>query len=478
MANSRKSPRRNDRAGLPLEFERALEDILARVCVSAPDTAPVLAVAYSGGLDSSVLLHLTREFAQRRGLLLYALHIHHGLSTNADAWLQHCSEQASRLGVPFHAAQVKVNSSDRRGVEEAARLARYSQLGIMCRQAGATILLTGQHQDDQAETVLLQMVRGAGVAGLSGMPVLQQDGALLGDGVALARPLLGVARTALEHAARQRHLDYVSDESNLDLRYRRNGVRHILFPVMQSEFPGFPSRLARVAAHMQAAQCLLDELAQADLAACAADRQGERLDLAALKRLSTERTGNLLRYWLYRRGVGLPSTARLEEIRWQMFEAGADSHPCFDFGIVQLRRVGNYLEIHPAVAAVSHPTIVLRWHGQHAIDVPEWNGCLLFESTAGAGLAPGRLRAGALTIRPRSGSERLQPALNRPSKNLKQLFQERAVPSWQRPSLPLLYLDQQLVFVGGLGMNMRAELVSPGIAIRWRPSTALQLDRE
>jgi tRNA(Ile)-lysidine synthase len=411
-------------------------------------------------------------------LLLYALHIHHGLSTNADAWLQHCSEQASRLGVPFHAAQVKVNSSDRRGVEEAARLARYSQLGIMCRQAGATILLTGQHQDDQAETVLLQMVRGAGVAGLSGMPVLQQDGALLGDGVALARPLLGVARTALEHAARQRHLDYVSDESNLDLRYRRNGVRHILFPVMQSEFPGFPSRLARVAAHMQAAQCLLDELAQADLAACAADRQGERLDLAALKRLSTERTGNLLRYWLYRRGVGLPSTARLEEIRWQMFEAGADSHPCFDFGIVQLRRVGNYLEIHPAVAAVSHPTIVLRWHGQHAIDVPEWNGCLLFESTAGAGLAPGRLRAGALTIRPRSGSERLQPALNRPSKNLKQLFQERAVPSWQRPSLPLLYLDQQLVFVGGLGMNMRAELVSPGIAIRWRPSTALQLDRE
>ena len=462
MENSRKSPRRNKRDDLPLVFERALEAILARVCLSTPGAAPALAVAYSGGLDSSVLLRLAGKFTQARALPLYALHIHHGLSANADAWLQHCRNQAMRQSIPFHAAKVQVSQSDPGGVEQAARLARYRQLGILCRQLGATLLLTGHHQDDQAETVFLHMMRGAGLPGLSGMPELQQDSALLGGGIALARPLLAVPRAMLQQAAQQLQLAYVDDESNADLRYRRNGVRHKLFPVVASEFPAFSSCLTRVATHMQTAQRLLDEVAQADLLVCAADRHGEALTIAALRSLSPDRLGNLLRYWLGRQGLRLPSSTRLEEIRWQMFEAAADMHPFFDFGAVQLRRVENRLELHHSPTALPLGTLRLQWQGQAAIEVPEWGGRLVFQSTAGPGFAPEFLRDGELQIRPRSGSERLKPALNRPSKNLKHLFQERAIPSWQRPRLPLVYLDERLVFVGGIGMDARIATAKPG----------------
>lgn len=474
MANTRKSPRRNNRGDLPFVFERALEDILARVCVSAAAVtpAPALAVAYSGGLDSSVLLHLAREFARTRALPLYALHVHHGLSVNADAWLRHCRSVAARLEIPFRCAHVEVDPNDPRGVEEAARIARYGQLGVLCRELGATVLLSGHHQDDQAETVLLQMLRGAGLPGLSGMPVLQPESELLGGAVALARPLLGAPRSTLQQAARHMDLAYVDDESNADVRYRRNGVRHKVFPVLESEFAGFPSRLARVATHMQAAQRLLDELAQADLAVCAADERGETLNIPALQRLSPDRAGNLLRHWLYRQRVNLPSATRLEEIRWQMFEAAADTHPFFHFGPVRLHRVRNRLEIHPVPPAAAPGPVALEWCGQQAIDVPQWGGRLLFEPSASAGLAPERLRAGPLALRARSGSERLKPALNRPSKNLKQLFQEQAIPNWQRARMPLLYLGEQLVFVGGIGMDARAAVASPGIVLRWQATLA------
>lgn len=481
MENSRKPQRRNDRHELQPVLERALDEILARVFASVPagspaasTAAPIIAVAYSGGLDSSVLLHLMQKIAAARGVVLHALHVHHGLSPNADAWERHCRDQARKLDTPFSAARVQVSSSDPRGVEQAARVARYQQLGAMCRQLGAAVLLTAHHQNDQAETVLLQMMRGAGLPGLSGMPLLQQSSELLGNVTALARPLLGVPRAALERVARQLNLSYVEDESNADLRYRRNGMRHQVFPVLEAEFPGFSSRLTRVATHLQAAQRLLQDLAQIDLANCAIGDAKEHscgaLNVAELKKLSAERADNLLRHWLYRQGVDLPSTTRLDEIRWQMFGAAADMHPFFDFGPVQLRRVKNRLELQPAVHGVPTVEIVLNWHGQQTLDVPEWNGRLHFELNGGPGLAPDSLRAQSLLIRPRLGSERLKVGLNRPSRNLKQLFQERAIPSWQRPQLPLIYLGAQLVFVAGLGMDSRSAIMSPGVILRWQPT--------
>jgi len=467
MASSRKSPRRNDRGELNRIFERALEDILARVCVSA-DGTPTLALAYSGGLDSTLLLHLARDFAVARGLPLHALHIHHGLNAGADAWRAHCRAQAERLGVPFHAAQVTIDRRDAGGIEQAARIVRYRRLGELCRQLGAGILLTGHHQDDQAETVLLQLLRGAGLPGLSAMPAWQPDDDLLGGGVALARPLLEVPRAALQQAASERQLAYVNDDSNDDPRYRRNGVRHRLFPALQAESPGFPARLARVAGHMQAAQRLLDELAQADLAACADATDGAALALPALARLSDERAANLLRHWLARQGQTAPSSARLREILWQMTQAAADAHPLFDFGAWRLHRIGDQLRLLPALPAITPQPIALTWRGEAEIVVPQWGGRLLFQPVAGGGLAPERLRAGPLELRARAGAERFKPAPERPSKTLKQAYQENAVPHWQRERLPLAYLQQRLVFVAGVGMDARAADAGAGIALHWQ----------
>jgi tRNA(Ile)-lysidine synthase len=470
MANSRKSLRRNKSDNLSSRFERALDAILARVCLSRPKSVPVVAIAYSGGLDSTVLLHFAQKFCKIRAIPLHALHIHHGLSVNADSWLQHCQKQALEWDIPFQAARVQLDANDPHGVEDAARRARYQTLGALCQQLDVTVLLTGHHQHDQAETVFLQMMRGAGLPGLSAMPLLQERSELLGNGTALARPLLDVARPLLEQTAQRLRLAYVDDESNADARYRRNGVRHAVFPILQGEFPGFASRLARVASHMQSAQRLLDEVALTDFALCGIGDKTEALDISAIKRLSADRISNLLRHWLYRHGVPLPSATRLEEIRWQMLEAGADMHPYFEFGPMQLHRIKNRLELHFVPAAAPFCSVRLQWHDQPVIDVPEWNGRLIFEKATGLGIACERLQAGPLEIRARSGSERFKPMLNRPSKSLKQLFQEQAIPSCQRPRLPLLYLGEQLVFVAGLGINVAAELTNPGIALRWQPT--------
>jgi tRNA(Ile)-lysidine synthase len=467
MANSRNSRSRNDIGGLQSGFERALREILARVSVSAP----AIGIAYSGGLDSTILLRLAGGYALRHGLRIHAFHIHHGLSPNADEWLSHCEREARRCGIPFAARRVTVAADDGRGIEEAARVARYAALGDLCRQHEVPLLLTGHHQDDQAETVLLQLMRGAGLRGLSGMAQWQDGHPLLGGAIALGRPLLSMSRALLERAAQELKLAYVLDESNADTRYRRNALRSRIIPVMESDFPGLASRVARSALHIQSAQALLDDLAMIDLAACSAGGGHEALDLARLEELPIRRAGNLLRLWLSLQGLELPSTARLEEIRSQLFGGAPDTHPFFDFGNARLHRIGNRLELHPVLGTPPQEAIRLQWRGEQEIPVPQWRGRLIFERS-GFGLDANRLRQGPLSLQPRSGRERLKIAANRPSKSLKNLFQESSIAPWQRQWLPLLYLDAELVFAAGLGMDVRRLDMHPamdeGIAVSWK----------
>jgi tRNA(Ile)-lysidine synthase len=467
MASSRKSPNPNSKAGLTAAFERALGAILARVCASADAARPALAIAYSGGLDSSVLLHLAAGYAAANDIALSAFHVHHGLSPNADQWTAHCAAEAARCGVAFFSVKVEVTGREQRGVEEAARIARYAALGDLCRLHGVTLLLTAHHQDDQAETVLLQLMRGAGLPGLSGMAAFQGSHDLLGPGIALGRPLLGIARAALEQHARELDLTHVVDESNIDTRYRRNALRQQVVPAIEQHFPGFAALLGRSASHAQSAQMLLHELAMIDLAQCAADAEGSVLKIAPLAALTPERIDNLLRHWLYRQGVQLPSTARLDEIRQQMLYAADDLHPFFEFGPVKLHRIGGRLELHPDPGAPPPEALTLQWRGEPEIALPQWHGRLLFEKTGGAGLDAAQLRSGPLTLRARSGQERLKIAANRPSKSLKSLFQESAIAPWRRSRLPLLYLDAHLVFVAGLGMDARHLIERDGINLRW-----------
>lgn len=473
MENSRKPRRRNKRDGIQSIFERALEEILTRVCVStgiARDDLQI-AVAYSGGLDSSVLLHLTHLFCSANQTSAHALHIHHGLNSAADAWEQHCRAQALVYQMPFESAHLQLDLGEALGIEQAARIARYGQMGKMCRQHGIHVLLTAHHQNDQAETVLLQMVRGAGLPGLSAMPVLQLACKLMGGVAALARPLLLAPRALLEGYAQQMGLSWVEDDSNQDIRFRRNAIRRGVLPALSAEFSDCSTQLARVASHLQSAQNLLQQLAEIDLANCAGEAANgaasQALDLAKLRLLPTERIDNLLRFWLYQHGCSLPSAARLNEIRWQLFEAANDMHPFFEFGSLQLQRSDDQILLYPRPVNESPANVTLQWCGESVIELPQWGGRLHFERSTDLGLAITDLRAQILTIATRTGSERLKLALNQPSKTLKHLFQEHFIPAWRRPRLPLVYLGPRLIFVAEMGMDVRVMNIPSGVVLRW-----------
>jgi tRNA(Ile)-lysidine synthase len=393
--------------------------------------------------------------------------VHHGLSPNADAWLQHCEQQATALGVPFKAVRVQLADLAEDGVEQAARVARYAALGELCRTHGVRLLLTAHHQDDQAETVLLQLFRGAGLRGLGGMLDLHDAHGLTGGDVLVGRPLLECSRKALEHVATAFEIANVQDESNADTRYRRNAIRQQIMPVIEHTYPGMAATIARSSQHWQSAQQLLDELALIDLTACA---EGEALRVDAMATLSTHRIDNLLRFWLQQQGAPYaPSSAQLTQLRTQMLSARPDAQPALELCGLQLQRQAGALVALPlGHASPPNEPLVIQWRGEKSIAIPEWQGTLLFAQAQARGICPQRLQSSALTLQPRSGGERLKPDPARPSRTLKNLFQESVLPAQQRPWLPLAYLDGQLAFAAGLGMDARVADAPGGVTMHWR----------
>jgi len=435
-----------------------------------------LAVALSGGLDSMVLLHLAHEAAREAGLPLFAFHVHHGLSPNADAWHVHCAAVAAALGIVFDYREVTVEKG-KSGVEAAARKQRYAALGEMCRAHGVDLLLTAHHLDDQAETVLLQLLRGSGPAGLSGMDAANRAPTLLGDDViVMARPLLTVARAELEAYAAAQQIAWVEDESNTDPRYARNALRHQVMPVLAQAFPGFQRRIARSGAHAASSQRLLDELGAQDLQACL---DGDALNLPRLRALSADRINNLLRFWFAQRGLGMPSTAWLEQMVAQLTSAREDAQPLVAHPDVDVRRYRDRLLLVPKLkdlAGLRDPddegVIVkhaqaFRWNGEASIAFPDYGGVLHFDPAA-TGLDAAWLRAAPLEIDFRKGGERLKLAPKRPTRGLKQLFQAHAVPVWERSRLPIVSSGIDLLFAAGLGMDCRHVSEGEGrIQLRW-----------
>ena len=488
MENSRKSLLLNNpSSSLDAVFQRALEEILARVVASArvectermehsdhterTERISRIALAYSGGLDSSVLLHLAAAACRQRGIQLFAFHVHHGLSTNADRWLVHCESQAHQAGVSFASSKVHIEPNNKLGTEQAARLARYDALADLCNEHEVSLLLTAHHQDDQTETVLLQLLRGAGLPGLSAMALLQTEHALLGEGIALGRPLLEVTRADIEAFAKLNAISHIVDESNEDLRFRRNAIRHQLMPLLEQAQPGVQQSIARSTRHLQTAQKLLDELAMSDLQSSSQAGLPHALVIDILQRLSRERLDNLLRYWLVQCGAAhYPSDAQLFQLREQMLHAREDAHPLLTLGgLVLERRAGRLMASRAASLPAPLPEeILVHWRGEAEIEIPVWQGRLVFESDGGPGLDREQLLKGPLRLRTRRGGERLQLDPKRPSRTLKNLFQESDVPARERCGLPLLYLGDALVFVAGLGADARAAQVSGGIRLRWQ----------
>ncbi|OYO27528.1 tRNA lysidine(34) synthetase TilS [Janthinobacterium sp. PC23-8] len=463
-------------AGVADIFARALQDC-------APQPGDTIGIALSGGLDSSALLHLAQAWSQEQGVSLRAFHVHHGLSPNADAWLAHCEALCASLGVPFEASRVSIEVNPKTGTEEAARKRRYGALGALCAQHGVRLLLTAHHQDDQAETVLLQLLRGSGTAGLSGMDGANSAPELLANpDLVMARPLLPVSRKQLEAYVAKHAIAHIHDESNDDARFARNALRHQVMPVLAQAFPGFQERFARSARHAQSAQRLLTELATQDLAHCL---DGDCLELAKLRELSTDRCYNLLRHWFGTRNLRMPSTAWLAQMLAQLLEARPDAQLLVTHPECHVRRHRDRLYLTPKLADLAGmrerddaniPGLEkagqqFHWQGQASIAFPAYGGVLHFDPVAEGeqGVDTAWLQAQTLTIDFRQGGERLKLALNRPTKSLKYHYQAVDVPAWERERLPLVSAAQQLLYAAGIGLDCHCLGLpdQPRVNLRW-----------
>ena len=440
---------------------RLVFDALGVVLSTLPEGSPI-AIAYSGGLDSSVLLDACVRVGGAARFL--ALHVHHGLSPNANAWLQHCAQTARALGVTYDTRRIDVPHDDPSGVEAAAREVRYRALDEMCARHGAQSLWLAQHADDQAETVLLQLLRGAGLAGLAAMaPARAAPG-----GVARVRPLLRLTRAQLEDYARGYGLRWIDDESNDDRRYARNALRHDVMPALAAHFRGYREALTRTAAHAASAQRLLDDLAEMDLRDVTVDEDRPALRHARLIALDDARALNLLRFWI--RSLGLPAatTARLTDALRQLREIARGEGASGDHAL-HVDHAGQRLRCYrgeifwdvarmPRSSDEKRESAELVWHGQEIWRLPQWRGTFVFapaDADDPDAVPVALLARERLVARERSGGERMRDAAAGLSRTLKQRFQTQGVPAWER-DVPLLFSGETLLFVPRIGVNRAA----------------------
>ena len=430
-------------------------------------SSPCVAVAYSGGRDSTALLRATLAAAKGLGLQVVALHVHHGLSPHADAWLEACEAQCqrwARAGWPLQFDSRRLDSRPQRGesIEAWARTARYRALRSMAQAHGASLVLLAHHRRDQAETLLLQALRGAGVAGLAGMPRSAER-----DAITWARPWLARPREDLEAYARRHRLRHVEDDSNSDERLARNRLRLQVWPALSSAFPGAEPALADAASWAQQAMQCLDELATLDLAPLVGTRG---LDVAAWLRLSLPRRSNVLRAWL-KAQTGAPAAASL--VSRLLVEISTRQSARWPIEGGELRSYRGHLSCvrGEARAPLAEDTArattlkVLRT-GQHC--VPGWGGELHVVRVKEGGVPLAWLAR--LDLKARAGGEQFQAGLGRPPRSLKKQFQAAALPQWQREG-PLVYSGGQLVFVPGLGLDARVIGLpgQPQVMLRWVP---------
>ncbi|MEO8740494.1 MAG: tRNA lysidine(34) synthetase TilS [Casimicrobiaceae bacterium] len=411
-----------------------------------------VAVALSGGIDSMALLDALAIAATRHDFALSAIHVNHGLSPNARAWSLFCAEQCAARALPLVVHELRLAHASGASLEAQARAARYACLDT----AAVNIVALAHHADDQAETVLLQLLRGAGPRGLAAMPAFRPGRP------ALMRPLLALTRLAIAAYAQARHLEWIDDESNDDTRFKRNLLRHSIAPVVAAQFPGYPHTLVRAAAHQAEASELIDALAQHD-AATAIDPIG--LDRARLAQLSPARGRNLLRWYLRSQGLKAPSEARLAELLHQVCAGAADA-------CTRIVHDGAEIGCHRGRAIVHAPTPApfrSEWHGDAEVRLP--GGLLRFARARGTGIAAAKLAQRQVSLRSRSGGERIQLVANRPRRALKKMLQDAGFPAWQRAAVPLVFCGEELAAVPGLGVELTFQSRDDeyGWMVVWQP---------
>ncbi|HEX7951984.1 MAG TPA: tRNA lysidine(34) synthetase TilS [Burkholderiales bacterium] len=445
-----------------------MTDELAQIVSSTLDALGVrgrrIAIGLSGGMDSVVLLDVMHGLQLSRQLSLSAIHVNHQISPQAGAWEEFCRNLCARRGLALSVERVQVSAAGS-GIEAAARQLRYRAYAAL----DVDFVALGHHLDDQAETFLLQLLRGAGPKGLASMPVLRSQERVADAGSTppqILRPLLDVRRSDIHAYAQSRSLDWVEDDSNADSRFDRNYLRNELLVQLQARFPGYRETLARAARNLADHAMLAEELARID--AQSLDRSA--ISAERLRQLSDARALNLLRQLFSDQGLLMPPRARLEEALRQCREAARDAEIHVGFGEAVLHCYRDRVEL--VENAPDMPSgWQSRWDGHHELILPEGLGLLRSRAVIGEGIASRHFDIRTATVRGRSGGERMQPGENRPRRALKSLLQEHAIPPWERSRMPLVFFGEQLAWVPGIGVaaEFRAGSAEPGLAPEWEP---------
>ncbi|QWE09413.1 tRNA lysidine(34) synthetase TilS [Polynucleobacter ibericus] len=420
----------------------------SRKSQQSPKSGKRIAVALSGGLDSVVLLDTVCK-AQARSknktqtqteTEIYAFHIHHGLQKPADDWLIFCEKLAKQYRVHFDFRLLHLNADEAQGnIEARARAGRYEALTDLCEEYGIEDLLLAHHQNDQAETVLLQLLRGSGVAGLSGMPTSRKisSGVRGNQGITLWRPFLDQSRQELEAYAKEHKLKWIEDPSNQDRKYRRNAIRKDIIPKLEKIQPEALANMARSAELLGEAQTLLNRLAQLDGINILIQEQVKVMPLLALAKNDLPAANNVLRYWLQTQQLAMPSQERLQAWWRELAKVKADA---------KLEWLHDESKIY-------------LWRGMLQVGTTEegrWVLKTLPVNSKKLGLSADWVKEAQenqlITLRERLGSEKIQIKPKTPRKTLKNLYQEADVPPWER-QVPLLYINDELIAVAAIGLS-------------------------
>ncbi len=390
-------------------------------------------IALSGGCDSIVLLHVVHGL--RLAQPLRAVHVHHGLHAEADDWAAFCERQCARLDIPVAVLRVQARAPDGESPEAWARRLRYQVLRPLLDRN--EVLLTAHHQQDQAETVLLQLLRGAGPAGLAAMPVRT----VFGAGSHL-RPFIDVPRASLRAYAEAHGLQWIEDHSNADIRFARNYLRQRVLPVIAARWPHYAPTIARAARWQAEATTALVTLAEEDLQRVRGSHE-PCVSVAGLHGLSERRMRNALRSWLTQQGLPIPGSVHLEQIA-RMLMARPDAQACVRWPGAEVRRYRD--DLYAAAPLARHDaTAEWQWDPRLSLKLPF--GVLSARRSRGEGVRIDPIAASSLVVRFRRGGERCHGGAMAGGKTLKGLMQEHGVPPWLRDRVPLVYAGDELAAV-------------------------------
>lgn len=416
-----------------------------------------LFIGYSGGVDSHVLLHLLANIPELKHKLT-AVYVHHGLQACADDWAQHCQQISRDLGVAFKSLKVNAQAMPGQSPEEAARNARYQVFKELL--AKNDVLLFAQHRDDQLETVLLQLFRGAGLKGLSGMPAAIQfvDGTLL-------RPLLEINQQTIKDYAQQHNLQWIEDPSNQDIQFDRNFLRHNIIPLLEQRWPSLDKTVARVAEHCADAQKMLSANARQQMHMLY-DEQQQSLSVPGL--LAHESTSQqwILREWLHQLGVRMPMQKVLTAIMQDVLLARPEANPVVEHDGHTIYRYRKSLYL---VAVKQQPDLrqIFTWANRTKLLALANNGILKIKP-AQQGIALHKWQQGEIQVKYRQGGEKIALPNRIGRHTLKKLYQEAGIVPWQRDNIPLIYIDGVLAAIAHYWIS--ADFYGqdePGIEILW-----------